>query len=97
MYKWRLEKNKIKTRYCCTNNETENVSVRRVKRKKKTAFTNGYSSMISYTQKKQLKARVSDGGTVFSVYSEKIKKNALCTAVLLSVLLHHTYNDDMVS
>ena len=31
-------------------------------------------------------------------YSEKIKnKNALCTAVLLSVLLHHTYNDEMVS
>ena len=32
-----------------------------------------------------------------SPYSEKKKKIALCTAVLLSVLLHHTYNDDMVS
>ena len=66
-YKWRLEKIYIKTRYCCTNNETETFSVRGVKRKKKTAFTNEYSSMISYTQKKQLKSRVSDWGTVFSV------------------------------
>ena len=71
-YKWRLEKKYIyiyiKTRYCCTNNETETFSVRRVKRKNKTAFTNEYSSMISYTQKKQLKARVSDGGTVFCIF-----------------------------
>ena len=46
--------------------------------------------MMSYTQKKQLKARVSDGGTVKKIpYSEK-KKIALCTAVLLSVFKEKT-------
>ena len=36
-------------------------------------------------------------GVRYFPYREKIKKIALCAAVLLSVLLHHTYTDDMVS
>ena len=38
-----------------------------------------------------------DRAVVFFVRAGTGAENALCTAVLLSVLLHHTYNDDMVT